>query len=149
LEHFSVKLTRRTLISATAGTLTMPAIGTLGKLPFVRFAEAAEPAWKHGLSLFGDVKYPQDFKHFDYVNPAAPKGGLVRQVGIGTFDNFNQVVSGVKGSLAMGLGLVIETLTTPALHEVSSEYGQMAELVSNPSDPPSVTNPLRHKARWH
>jgi microcin C transport system substrate-binding protein len=56
LEHFAVKLTRRSLISATAGTLAAPVIGTLGNSPFVRFAEAAEPAWKHGLSLFGDVK---------------------------------------------------------------------------------------------
>jgi microcin C transport system substrate-binding protein len=149
LEHFAVKLTRRSLISATAGTLAAPVIGTLGNSPFVRFAEAAEPAWKHGLSLFGDVKYPPDFKHFDYVNPAAPKGGLVRQVGIGTFDNFNQVVSGVKGSLAMGLELVIETLTTPALDEVSSEYGLLAELVSYPPDRASVTYRLRRNARWH
>jgi microcin C transport system substrate-binding protein len=149
LEHFAVKLTRRSLISATAGTLAAPVIGTLGNSPFVRFAEAAEPAWKHGLSLFGDVKYPPDFKHFDYVNPTAPKGGLVRQVGIGTFDNFNQVVSGVKGSLAMGLDLVIETLTTPALDEVSSEYGLLAELVSYPPDRASVTYRLRRNARWH
>jgi microcin C transport system substrate-binding protein len=149
LEHFAVKLTRRSLISATASTLAAPVIGTLGNSPFVRFAEAAEPAWKHGLSLFGDVKYPLDFKHFDSVNPAAPKGGLVRQVGIGTFDNFNQVVSGVKGSLAMGLELVIETLTTPALDEVSSEYGLLAELVSYPPDRASVTYRLRRNARWH
>ena len=52
-------------------------------------AQAAAPAWKHGLSLFGDLKYPAGFKHFEYVNPKAPRGGLVRQVAIGTFDNFN------------------------------------------------------------
>ena len=55
------------------------------------------------LSLFGDVKYPADFKRFDYVNPDAPKGGVVRLISIGTFDNFNLVVAGVKGSLASGL----------------------------------------------
>ena len=59
--------------------------------------------WKHGLSLFGELKYPAGFKHFDYVNPNAPKGGTVRMIAFGTFDNFNQVVSGVKGSLAMGI----------------------------------------------
>ena len=45
--------------------------------------------WRHALSLFGDIKYPDGFKRFDYVNPDAPKGGLVRQLEIGTFDNFN------------------------------------------------------------
>ena len=63
-------------------------------------AQASAPRWKHGLSLFGDLKYPAGFKQFDYVNPKAPKGGAVRQIAIGTFDNFNQVVAGVKGSLA-------------------------------------------------
>ena len=52
--------------------------------------------------LFGDVKYPADFKRFDYVNPDAPKGGVVRMFELGTFDNFNIVVQGVKGSLAGG-----------------------------------------------
>ena len=54
--------------------------------------KAGEKVWRHGLSLFGDIKYPADFKHFDYVNPQAPKGGQVRQSVIGTFDNFNIVV---------------------------------------------------------
>ena len=48
-------------------------------------AQAAEPAWQHALSLFGEVKYPAGFKRFDYVNPDAPKGGTVRQIQIGTF----------------------------------------------------------------
>ena len=61
---------------------------------------ATEPAWRHALSLFGDIKYPADFKRFDYVNPDAPKGGAVRQIAVGTFDNFNPVVSGVKGAIA-------------------------------------------------
>ena len=58
----------------------------------------SEPAWRHGLSLFGDIKYPADFKRFDYVNPDAPKGGVARTISIGTFDNFNIAVTGVKGS---------------------------------------------------
>ena len=41
-------------------------------------AGAAPNEWQHGLSLFGELKYPADFKHFDYVNPNAPKGGVVR-----------------------------------------------------------------------
>ncbi len=71
-----------------------------------------EPVWRHGLSLFGDVKYPAGFKRFDYVNPDAPKGGVVRQISIGTFDNFNLAVAGVKGTIAPAVGLIYETLTS-------------------------------------
>jgi microcin C transport system substrate-binding protein len=63
-------------------------------------AQAAEPAWRHALSLFGDVKYPADFKRFDYVNPNAPKGGVARLISLGTFDNFNIAVAGIKGNIA-------------------------------------------------
>ena len=56
------------------------------------------------LSLFGDIKYPADFKRFDYVNPDAPKGGVARLFELGTFDSFNIVVAGVKGSVAGGVG---------------------------------------------
>jgi microcin C transport system substrate-binding protein len=110
---------------------------------------ADEKEWKHGLSLFGELKYPADFKHFDYVNPAAPKGGAVRQGTFGTFDNFNRVVAGVKGNLAGGIDYTIETLTSSALDEVSTEYGLLAEAVSHPADFSSVTYRLRANARWH
>ncbi len=62
----------------------------------------AGAAWKHGLSLFGEPHYPAGFKHFDYVNPAAPQGGTVRQIAFGTFDNFNQVVSRREGQPRLG-----------------------------------------------
>src|SRR6185312_2825077 len=87
-------------------------------------------------------------KNFDYVNPSAPKGGTVRQIAFGTFDNFNTVVSGVKGQLANGTELVNETLMTPALDEVSTEYGLLAESASHPDDHSSVTYRLRAAARW-
>jgi microcin C transport system substrate-binding protein len=101
------------------------------------------------LSLFGDVKYPEGFKHFEYVNPKAPQGGSVRQSASGTFDNFNMVVSGVKGSIAAGTELFTETLTTASLDEVSTEYGLLAEAVSYPDDHSNVTYRLRANARWH
>ncbi len=94
--------------------------------------------WRHGTSLYGDLKYPPGFKQFDYVNAKAPKGGIVRQVAIGTFDNFNTVVAGVKGSLAAGIDLIYETLAVGSLDEVSSEYGLLAEAVSYPDDFSSV-----------
>lgn len=141
-----MNLSRRSLLRATAAGLAAPALGAFGRVPV---AAAQEHNWKHGLSLFGEPKYPADFKHFDYVNPAAPQGGTVRQIAFGTFDNFNMVVGGIKGSLASGLELISETLSTPALDEVSSEYGLLAEAVSYPPDRSTVTYRLRANARWH
>jgi len=112
-------------------------------------ARAEEGAWRHGLSLFGELKYPPGFKHFDYVNPNAPKGGVVRQIALGTFDNLNPVVAGVKGSLAAGIDQIFDTLMVGALDEVSSEYGLLAEAVSHPPDFSSVTYRLRAEAKWH
>ena len=144
-----MRLNRRSLLRATAATLATPALGALGVASFARLAPAQTPAWHHGLSLFGKPKYPEGFKHFEYVNPSAPQGGLVRQIAFGTFDNFNQVVAGVKGSLASGLDLITEALTTPAYDEVSTEYGLLAEAISYPDDRSSVTYRLRANARWH
>jgi microcin C transport system substrate-binding protein len=112
-------------------------------------AAAGEPVWRHALSLFGSVKYPADFERFDYVNPGAPKGGTVRQIAIGTFDNFNPVVEGVKGSIAAAVGLIYESLTTPSEDEISTEYGALAETMSHPDDFSWVTYRLRPQAKWH
>ncbi len=144
-----MRLTRRSVLRSTAAALATPALGALGAASPPGKPPRRRAQWKHGLSLFGEPKYPAGFKHFDYVNPAAPQGGAVRQIAFGTFDNFNQVVSGVKGSLAMGTELFTETLTTPALDEVSTEYGLLAEAVSYPDDRSSVTYRLRAIARWH
>ena len=109
----------------------------------------AERAWRHGVSLFGELKYPADFKHFDYVNPDAPKGGSVRMIGLGTFDNFNEVVAGLKGSLAAFAGVVSDSLMVPVLDEVETSYGLLAEAVSYPADFASATFRLRAGARHH
>lgn len=110
---------------------------------------ANELPWRHALSLFGKVKYPADFKRFDYVNPEAPKGGIARQIAVGTFDNFNIVVSGVKGQVAGAVAFIYESLTTASLDEVSTEYGALAEAVSHPDDFAFVTYRLRPQAKWH
>ncbi|MDO9412932.1 MAG: extracellular solute-binding protein [Pseudolabrys sp.] len=138
-------LTRRSILQGTAAAIAAPALGTL-TLPA---AAQAPENWKHGLSLFGDLKYAAGFKNFDYVNPAAPQGGMVREIAIGTFDNFNTVVAGVKGSIAEGTELVTENLMTSALDEVSGEYGLLAEQVSFPEDFSTVTYRLRGNAKWH
>src|SRR6478736_237592 len=144
-----MKFTRRSVLHGTAATFAAPAFGALGAGSLAGQASAQARVWKHGLSLFGDLKYPEGFKNFDYVNPAAPQGGVVRQIAFGTFDNFNRVVSGVKGSLASGTELFTEMLMTSALDEVSTEYGMLAEAVSHPDDHSSVTYRLNAKARWH
>jgi microcin C transport system substrate-binding protein len=110
---------------------------------------ANEVKWEHGLSLFGELKYPVGFKHFDYVNPNAPKGGTVRMIALGSYDNFNPVIAGVKGSIAFGLDLIYDSLMTSPLDEVSTEYGLLAESVSHPPDFSSVTYRLRAEGRWH
>ena len=117
--------------------------------PALAEEKAQEKTWRHGTSLFGNLKYPADFKHFDYVNPNAPKGGTARQFDLGTFDNFNPVVAGVKGTIADGLGLLFNSLTTPALDEIATEYGLLAESINHPDDFSSVTYRLRPIARWH
>jgi len=80
-----------------------------------------------GMSLFGDLKYPPDFKHFDYVNPDAPKGGTMRLAAIGTYDTLNPYV--VKGVPAAGIGQIFDTLTASAEDEPGSEYGLVAEKI--------------------
>ncbi|MGA3308497.1 MAG: extracellular solute-binding protein [Xanthobacteraceae bacterium] len=107
------------------------------------------PSWRHGLSLFGDLKYPAGFERFDYVTANAPKGGTARQIALGTYDNFNVVVAGVKGALVIGIEFIYDTLLIPALDEVSTEYGLLAEAVRYPDDFSSASYRLRAEAKWH
>jgi microcin C transport system substrate-binding protein len=146
-------ITRRHLLRSGALVAATPLLKTavglpLGSAAHAQPAAATEAAWTHSLSLFGDVKYPADFKHFDYVNPDAPKGGAVRRIAVGTFDNFNPVVAGVKGSLG-AIGDIFEALTTSSLDEVSTQYGLLAEAISYPADYSWVTYRLRADAKWH
>ena len=139
--------TRRTILQAAALICCVPAITKLK--PFGLQATAKERLWHHGLSLFGDLKYPPQFAHFDYVNPNAPKSGTVRQSAFGTYDNFNSAVAGLKGNLAIGIDLIYDTLLVPSLDEASSEYGLIATAVRHSSDFSSATYRLRPDARWH
>jgi microcin C transport system substrate-binding protein len=147
-----LRLTRRTVVHAGALATLSPIFQRLG-LPLLGSTpvSAQEPNsgrdWRHGLSLFGELKYPAGFKHFDYVNPKAPKGGTVRLIALGTFDNFNEVVAGLKGSIAMGTGIISDTLMAPSFDEVSTDYGLIAEAVSHPPDFSSASFRLRSAAR--
>ena len=145
-------ITRRHLLQSGAIAAIAPTLGTAAGVP-INSAEAqtaaGEPIWRHALSLFGDVKYGADFKHFDYVNPGAPRGGLVRQISIGTFDNFNIAVSGVKGAIAPAIGSIYETLTSGSLDEPATYYGLLAESFAYPDDFSWAKYRLRKEARWH
>jgi microcin C transport system substrate-binding protein len=124
-------------------------IFVLSLAPAAAQEKTSERPWRHGMSLFGELKYPAEFRHFDYVNPSAPKGGAVRLTGFGTFDNFNLVVAGVKGTIAAGVDLIYDTLMVSSLDEVATTYGLLAESVTYPDDYTSVTYRLRPTAKWH
>jgi microcin C transport system substrate-binding protein len=135
-------------LAAVAPTL---GIATGNPVIDIVYAQTAtgKVVWHHALSLFGDIKYPADFKRFDYVNPDAPKGGVARMISIGTFDNFNIAVAGVKGSLAPAAALIYETLMARSQDEVSTEYGLLAEGAAHPDDFGWVIYRIRKEARWH
>jgi microcin C transport system substrate-binding protein len=101
----------------------------------------------HGIAMHGDLKYPANFKHFDYVNPDAPKGGKVRLHDIGTFDSFNPYI--VKGIPPGGITLLFDTLLVPSADEAFSEYGRIAESVEMPEDRSFVIFNMRKEARFH
>jgi microcin C transport system substrate-binding protein len=148
-----LRLTRRSVIRTGALAAFSPILDRLG-VPLLGASARAQAAgderdWRHGLSLFGQLKYPPGFKHFDYVNANAPKGGAVRMIAFGTFDNFNDVVAGLKGSLAAGAGMISDSLMAGSLDEVSTDYGLIAEAVSHPPDFASTTFRLRPAARHH
>lgn len=101
----------------------------------------------HALSLVGTPKYGPDFKHFDWVNPDAPKGGRARLRGIGAFDTLNQFA--IRGSPPLGLTHIYDSLLTQSLDEPSTEYGLIAAWVSHAPDFSSATFGLRPEARFH
>jgi microcin C transport system substrate-binding protein len=110
----------------------------------------AEPEKHHALSLIRPPKYPADFKHFDYVNPDAPKGGTVKLHSQATFDNLNTAV--FRGDLAPGLigsAPIYDELMVSSLEEPSTEYCLLCEWVSFPADVSYVTYKLRDGAKWH
>lgn len=121
----------------------------VGALLLAAPALGAEPAVQraHGLAMHGDLKYPVDFTHFDYVEPEAPKGGELRRAAIGTFDTFNAFI--IKGNPAADLGRIYDTLMTNSADEPFSQYGLLAETVETPADRSWVAFSLRREARWH
>lgn len=107
---------------------------------------------QYAIALHGKPKYPPDFKHLDYVNPAAPKGGTLRVGVVGTFDSLNPFLS--KGVSAAGLTnmrsyLVYESLMQNAFDEPFSLYGIIAKSIEMPEDRGWVRFELREEAKWN
>jgi microcin C transport system substrate-binding protein len=134
---------------ATALMLASAAFGgsSIFVAPLSAQGTAADVTVSHGLSLLDRLKYGADFRHLDYVNPDAPKGGVLRRSATGSFDSFNPYI--IKGTPAAGVGLVFETLMTSPQDDISSEYGLIAESVEVPKDLSYVTYNLRAEARFH
>lgn len=115
---------------------------------FLLLASAAQAEPRHALTLYGEPpKYPADFKHFDYVNPDAPKGGLLRQESVGGFDSFNPFIP--KGNAVGSIGLIYDSLTYHSPDEPFTEYGLLAEKIEQAADNSYVRFHLNPKARFH
>lgn len=111
------------------------------------FSEAFAADFSHGISAFGDLKYPKNFQHFDYVNPSAPKGGAVKFGVEGGFNNLNQFI--LKGIPASGLSSIYDSLMEASEDEISSRYGLVAEGVRLAPDKSWIEFKLRKIARFH
>lgn len=112
-------------------------------------AAAQDTTTAHGISPFGELKYPQGFDHFDYVNPDAPQGGTMSFRGTlasGTFDSLNYYI--LKGERAQGLPHIHDSLLAEALDEPASFYGLIAESLEYPEDRAWVIFNLRPEARF-
>lgn len=108
--------------------------------------------WRHGISFFGDLKYPPDFTHLEYVNPDAPKTGEIKMSQLGNFDNLNLFIR--KGREPAGMdydtnALIYERLMFTVDDEPSSQYGWLAEAVMLADDYSWAEFRLREGARWH
>ena len=118
-------------------------------LPALAATAASAAERRHGLSIFGDLKYPADFKHFEYVNPNAPKGGRLVKIGsfaIAPFNSFNPFI--LRGDYPQGYNLTYDSLMSRALDEPDSVYGLVAHSVEVADDKSSATFYMRPEARF-
>lgn len=130
-------------------------VGALSAAQFGLPAAAEDEAETHGLSVFGDLKYPADFHHFDYVNPAAPKGGafsLIPSVraynqSFQTFNSFNAYI--LKGEGAQGMDMTFASLMVRANDEPDAMYGLAAKSVRISPDKLTYRFSMRPEARFH
>jgi len=144
-----IRPTRRAALAGGA------AAGAALLLPRRPRAQAPAEAFRHGLSIFGDLKYGPDFRHFDYVNPAAPKGGVFSYTppawaynqNPNTFNTMNTLI--LKGDAPVGLDGVFATLMVRALDEPDALYGLVARDVAVEEGGRLLRFRLRPEARFH
>jgi microcin C transport system substrate-binding protein len=130
-------------------------LGALGAVAFRPAAASEVGVESHGLSVFGDLKYPADFHHFDFVNLNAPKGGLFSTIptlrannqSFYTFNSLNAFI--LKGEGAQGMDLTFATLMARAGDEPDAVYGQVAKSVQISPDKLTYRFTLRPEARFH
>ncbi len=163
-----MRLTRRDLLAsslASSCVLLVPTLaraqGAVSAPPTAAESTASEggvsagAVERHGLSFFGDLRYPANFTHFDYVNPDAPKGGPFSQMGrttyynqaLTTFDTLNPYNQ--RGNGAQGIELIYDTLMTAAGDEKSAMYGRLASSVVISDEGLTYRFKLRREARFH
>ena len=139
--------TRRPVRMAT----TLLATVTVASLANATSEPCADPEYAHAISYLLPLKYREDFTHFDYANPAAPKTGRMRLPVMGTFDNYNAILE--KGRVAAGYdqagGLVYDRLLEPSIDEPVSAYGRLADGVSKGPNLDWIAFRIRDDASWH
>ncbi|SAL41001.1 extracellular solute-binding protein [Caballeronia turbans] len=138
-------MTTRTTIRPFRASSRFFALALAGSI-----ASFASPAHAvHAIAQYGEPKYPAGFKHFDYVNPGAPRDGtlvLANPSRLTSFDKFNPFT--LRGNPAPGLSLMFESLTTGSSDEVSTAYGLLADDISVAPDGMSTTFHINPKARF-
>ena len=125
----SKDFSRRDILILSAGAVAVSTTAFCGT------ALAAGETEHHGLSAFGDLGYPADFKHLKYVNPAAPKGGTFSQLaggGTATFNSFNGFI--LKGDPAIDMEQVFAALMWRATDEPDAVYAYAADKVTVSAD---------------
>lgn len=138
-------LTRRALLAAGAAVSLSPLLPR----------PLAATGRRHGMSVFGDLKYPTGFAAFDYVNPDAPKGGVLSLVPSSwafnqnpqTFNSLNTLI--LRGDAPVGMDMIFDSLMVRALDEPDAMYGLVAEGVEISEDRNTFRFFLRPEARWH
>ena len=144
MREFMARTTRASTLVLASAIASVLAIGAVALE-----ASAQETTVSHGLSAFGELKYPPDFQHFDYVNPDAPKGGALSMrpvIANRTFDSFNPTI--FKGDSADGALFLMDSLMARAFDEPDAMYGLLAESVETPADRSYAVFTLRPEARF-
>ncbi len=151
--------TRRTVLTIAAGAAIAAGFGRRADAQAAGEAATTAPVMpageRHGISVFGDLKYGPDFAQFDWVDPAAPKGGRIVFTAPNwaynqnpqTFNTFNTFI--LKGDAPPRVETLFDSLMVRALDEPDALYGLVARSVERSADGNAFTFRLRPEARFH